>query len=69
MDPMSSGSRAPAHRRRQKGVLMVLDLDDEEDRDKEAVLEFMKRYAKLWRNLFAKYQNVGHKQTKIRDFD
>jgi hypothetical protein len=34
---------------------MVLDLDDEEDRDKEAVNEFMKRYAKLWRNLFAKY--------------
>jgi hypothetical protein len=48
---------------------MVLDLDDEEDRDKEAVMEFMKRYARLWRNLFAKYQNVGHKQTKIRDFD
>lgn len=46
-----------------------MNLDDEEDRDKEAVNEFMKRYAKLWRNLFAKYQNQGHKQTKLHDFD
>ena len=35
--------------------LTIVDLEDEEDRDKEGITEFMKRYSKLWRNIFAKY--------------
>ena len=38
-----------------------IQLDEEEDRDRETVAEFMRKYQKLWRNVFAKYQNTGHK--------
>lgn len=40
--------------------ISLWDLDAEEDRDKEAVLYFMKKYGKLWRNLFYKYANSGY---------
>jgi hypothetical protein len=37
-----------------------LDLNEEEGRDKEAVEEYLKKYAKLWKNLFYKYANCGY---------
>ena len=40
--------------------LVLLDLELEEERDKEAVTAFMKKYAKLWKNLFSKYANSGY---------
>lgn len=40
--------------------IRLIDLDEEEERDKEAVTLFMKKYAKLWRNLFHKYANSGY---------
>ena len=46
-----------------------MNLDEEEDRDSEVINEFMKRYAKLWRNVFSKYQNQGFKLNKVKDFD
>jgi hypothetical protein len=51
-------------------ALVVVDFSEEEDRDNEAIKEFMKRYAKLWRNIFAKYYNSGAKvsHTMAKDF-
>lgn len=40
---------------------------DEEERDRESVFEFMKKYQKLWRNIFSKYQNTGHKTNALRN--
>jgi hypothetical protein len=38
--------------------LKLVDLDEEEERDKEAVVLYMKKYGKLWKNLFSKYANA-----------
>ena len=45
--------------------ISFVKLEDEEDRDREMVLVFMKKYQKLWRNIFAKYQNTGHKANPL----
>ena len=37
----------------------LLDLEEEEERDKEAVEAYLKKFAKLFRNLFSKYANSG----------
>lgn len=49
--------------------IKLMDLDEEEERDKEAVLMFMKKYAKLWRNLYYKYCNSGFSSKQISNFD
>ena len=33
-------------------VIKLLDLDEEEERDKEAISQFMKKYAKLFKNYY-----------------
>ena len=49
----------------QKGIktkqVSFINLEEEEERDRHAVGDFMKKYSKLWRNIFAKYQNQGYK--------
>ena len=45
---------------------MFIKLDEEEDRDRDTVLEYMRKYQKLWRNIFAKYQNTGHKAQALQ---
>ena len=47
-----------------KDVIFV-NIDEEEERDKEALNECMRKYQKLWRNIFAKYQNQGYKTTQV----
>jgi hypothetical protein len=47
----------------------ILDLDEEEDRDREAVTTYMKKYAKLWRNLYYKYGNSGFSSKQPSNFD
>jgi hypothetical protein len=47
----------------------LLDLESEEERDKEAVNALMKKYAKLWKNLFYKYANTGYSAKQIYNFD
>lgn len=37
----------------------LVNMDEEEERDRLEVNEFMKKYAKLWKNLFYKYANSG----------
>ncbi len=49
-------------------VIRLLDLEEEEERDKETINEFMKKYAKLWRNLFYKYANSGYSSKQINNF-
>jgi len=47
----------------------LIELDEEEERDKEAVNSFMKKYQKLWRNLYYKYSNSGFSSKPISNFD
>ena len=44
-------------------------MNEEEERDKEAVNYFMKKYAKIWRNLFHKYANSCFSSKQISNFD
>ena len=50
-------------------AIRLFNLDEEEERDREAVTVFMKKYAKLWRNLFYKYANSGFSVKPIRNFN
>ena len=49
--------------------IKLLNLDEEEDRDKEAMLLIMKTYAKLWKNLYYKYSNSGFSSKNVKTFD
>lgn len=49
--------------------IKLIELDDEEERDREAVGMFMKKYAKLWKNLYSKYSNSGFSAKQINNFD
>ena len=49
--------------------MKLVDLDLEEERDKQAVLLLMKKYSKLWRNLFSKYANSCFSTKQINNFD
>ena len=44
-------------------------MDDEEDLEKEAMLLMMKKYSKLWRNLYYKYSNSGFNSKNVTNFD
>ena len=55
-----------------KHGLPVIDLfipEEEEERDVNAVNIFMKKYSKLWKNLYYKYGNMLYDAKKPRDFD
>jgi len=47
----------------------LVDLEDEEERDVQAVKIFMKKYSKLWRFLFSKYANMCFSSKPINNFD
>lgn len=49
--------------------IKLLNLDEEEDRDKEGMILMMKKYAKLWRNLYYKYSNSGFNSMNVASFD
>jgi hypothetical protein len=49
--------------------IKLLNLDEEENRDKESMLVLMKKYSKLWRNLYYKYSNSGFSSKKVTNFD
>ena len=38
--------------------IYLVELEEEEDRDVQAVKIFMKKYSKLWRYMFSKYANI-----------
>ena len=37
--------------------IKLVDIDQEEDRDKEMINQFMKKYAKIWKYMYQKYVN------------
>jgi len=47
----------------------LLDLEEEENRDKEAMNLIMKKYVKLWKNLYYKYSNSGFSSKPVSNFD
>lgn len=49
--------------------LKLLNLDEEEDRDKEAMNLMMKKFTKLWKNLYYKYSNSGFNPKNASNFD
>lgn len=49
--------------------LQLLNLEEEEDRDREAMNLMMKKYAKLWKNLYYKYSNSGFNPKAVANFD
>ena len=49
--------------------IKLLNLDEEEDRDREAMNLVMKKYSKLWKNLYYKYSNSGFSSKNIKTFD
>lgn len=49
--------------------LNLVDLSEEEDRDKDAVEACMRKFAKLFRNLFTKYANSGFSSKQLKNFD
>jgi hypothetical protein len=42
-----------------KPEIKLLNLDEEENRDKEAMIIMMRKYGKIWKNLYYKYSNSG----------
>jgi len=49
--------------------IKLLNLEEEEDRDREAMNLVMKKYSKLWKNLYYKYSNSGFSSKNIKTFD
>jgi len=47
----------------------LLDLEQEEERDKEIVNEYMRRHAKVWRYLFTRFSNQCYSSKGKQDFD
>ena len=43
------------------------DIEEEEEWEKGACAEIMRRFNKLWRHLFGKYSNTGHKTKSLMD--
>ena len=49
--------------------IKLLILEEEEDRDREAMQLMMKKYGKLWKNLYYKYSNSGFNPKNVSNFD
>jgi len=44
-----------------------VDVEEEEEWERSACDEIMRRYSKLWKHLFGKYSNTGHKAKPLMD--
>lgn len=49
--------------------IQLIDIDLEEPRDIQAVKACMKKYQRLWKNLFSKYANTGFTTKAANNFD
>ena len=49
--------------------ITLIDINDEEDRDRELIIQFMKKNAKIWKFLFARYANSCYSTKGRKDFD
>jgi len=50
-----------------KQTVKWIEIEEEEEWEKGACAEIMRRFSKLWRHLFAKYSNTGHKTKPLMD--
>lgn len=55
--------------RRNQPLITAIDIEEEEDRDRDAINEIMKRFVKLWKNIFVKYQSERFALKKETNFD
>lgn len=49
--------------------VQLVDLMEEEDRDREILNQFMKKYAKIWKFLFGRYANQAYSTKGRGNFD
>ena len=49
--------------------LHLVNLDEEEERDREMINQFMKKYAKIWKFMFQRYANQAYSSKGKSDFD
>lgn len=49
--------------------IQLVDLNEEEDRDREILNQFMKKYAKIWKFMFQRYANQAYSTKGKKDFD
>jgi len=50
-------------------AIMLVDLREEEDRDREILNQYMKKYAKIWKFMFQRYANQAYSSKGKKDFD
>lgn len=55
--------------RKLEAELTLVDLNEEEDRDKDAVEACLRKFSKLFRSLFTKYANSGFSSKQLKNFD
>lgn len=49
--------------------IKLIDIHQEEDRDREMIQTFMKKYAKIWKYMYTKYHNQAYSYKGKKDFD
>jgi hypothetical protein len=47
----------------------LVDLNQEEDRDREIIVAFMRRNAKIWKFLFGRYANQCYSSKNLSNFE
>ena len=50
-------------------TIQLVDMNEEEDRDREILNAFMKKYAKIWKFMFQRYANQAYSIKGRKDFD
>ena len=50
-------------------TIQLVDMNEEEDRDREILNQFMKKYAKIWKFMFQRYANQAYSIKGRKDFD
>lgn len=54
---------------KQARKLKIKDFEEEEDRDNEGLMLYVRKYNKLWKLLFSKYSNSGYSIKDVSNFD
>ena len=68
--PKGSGRNIKKFKNPIDNQIKLVDLEEEEDRDRELIAAFMKKYHKIWKYLHARYMNQMYSSKGRRgDFD
>lgn len=68
-DESSASKNWPKARSPIENQVVLVDLREEEDRDREIIVAFMKRNARIWKFLFGRYANQCYSSKQQKDFD